>query len=166
MYIYNLEMVAMVHNWPEEEVEAIVVSDGSRILGLGDLGVGGIQISIGKLDLYVAGGGFHPRKVLPVVLDVGTNREKLLNDPDYLGVKEPRLDGKEYYEFVEEFILAVKNRYPKVLIQFEDFVFKHAIRLLHIVIFLISGEMKKKFYVSTMIFKVLLPLFCLVLWVL
>ena len=79
------EMASMVYNWEHDEVDAVLVTDGSRILGLGDLGLGGLGISIGKLDLYVAAGGFHPRRVLPVVLDVGTDNEKLRRDPSYLG---------------------------------------------------------------------------------
>ena len=74
-------------------VDVIVVTDGSRVLGLGDLGIGGLGISIGKLDLYVAAGGFHPRRVLPVVIDVGTNNKKLAEHPNYMGIKAPRLDG-------------------------------------------------------------------------
>ena len=87
------EMASMVYNWDHDEVDAVVVTDGSRVLGLGDLGIGGLGISIGKLDLYVAAGGFHPRRVLPVVLDVGTNNQRLINDKRYLGLKQPRLDG-------------------------------------------------------------------------
>ena len=123
-------MNSMIYNWPEKDVKAIVVTDGSRVLGLGDLGVGGLQIAVGKLDLYVAGGGFHPRNVLPVVLDFGTNNKNLLNDPEYFGSKHARIEGKEYYDLVEEFITAARNKYPKVLIQFEDFQFKHAINIL------------------------------------
>jgi len=124
------EMASMVYNWEGDDVDAVVVTDGGRILGLGDLGIGGLGISIGKLDLYVAAGGFHPRRVLPVVIDVGTNNQKLLNDPGYLGLKEPRLDGEEYYELIDEFMAAIKLRWPRALIQHEDFTSKHAVNLL------------------------------------
>lgn len=124
------EMASMVYNWEGEDVDAVVVTDGGRILGLGDLGIGGLGISIGKLDLYVAAGGFHPRRVLPVVIDVGTNNQKLLNDPGYLGLKERRLDGEEYYELIDEFMAAIKLRWPRALIQHEDFTSKHAVNLL------------------------------------
>ena len=114
-------MATMVHNWPAHEVDAIVVTDGSRILGLGDLGVNGLGISMGKLDMYVAGGGFHPDRVMPVVLDVGTNNMELLRDPRYIGLRQERLSGKAYLDIVDEFVSAVTSRWPKVLIQFEDF---------------------------------------------
>jgi len=123
-------MASMVYNWESDEVDAVVVTDGSRVLGLGDLGIGGLGISIGKLDLYVAAGGFHPKRVLPCVLDVGTNNPKLKNDPRYLGDREDRLDGDEYYSLVDEFMAAVKLRWPRALIQFEDFQSKHAVKLL------------------------------------
>ena len=84
-------MASMVYNWDSSDVDAVVVTDGSRVLGLGDQGIGGLGISIGKLDLYVAAGGFHPRRILPCVIDVGTGNAKLLNDPAYLGLKQPRL---------------------------------------------------------------------------
>ncbi|ORE08647.1 malic-domain-containing protein [Rhizopus microsporus var. microsporus] len=125
------QMSAMVYNWPQDEVDVIVVTDGSRILGLGDLGANGMQIPIGKLSLYVAAGGIRPRAVLPVVLDVGTNNKELLNDPLYLGMPHPRLTGNEYYEFVDEWVTAVKSRWPDVLIQFEDFQNPHAYNLLN-----------------------------------
>ena len=124
------EMASMVYNWEHDDVDAVVVTDGSRVLGLGDLGIGGLGISIGKLDLYVAAGGFHPRRVLPCVLDIGTNNQRLLDDPRYLGLKQPRLDGPEYYEFVDEFMAAIKLRWPRALIQHEDFQTKHAVNLL------------------------------------
>jgi len=124
------EMASMVYNWESDQVDAVVVTDGSRVLGLGDLGMGGLGISIGKLDLYVAAGGFHPRRVLPVVLDVGTNNQKLIDDPRYLGLKESRLEGDEYYNLIDEFMAAIKLRWPRALIQFEDFQSKYAIKLL------------------------------------
>jgi len=124
------EMASMVYNWESDQVDAVVVTDGSRVLGLGDLGVGGLGISIGKLDLYVAAGGFHPRRVLPVALDVGTNNEKLRADPRYLGIKERRIEGDAYFEMIDEFMAAIKLRWPRALIQFEDFQSKYAIKLL------------------------------------
>jgi len=114
-------MAAMVYNWPNKDVHIIVVTDGSRILGLGDLGANGMGIPIGKLALYCAAGGIAPHRVLPVVIDVGTNNEDLLNDEHYLGIQEPRISGDEYYSIVSEFMQAVHNRWPKVLVQFEDF---------------------------------------------
>ncbi|CAN0147411.1 unnamed protein product [Ascophyllum nodosum] len=123
-------MVSIAYNWPSHEVDAIVVTDGSRILGLGDLGMNGMGISIGKLDLYVAAAGFHPARVLPCVVDVGTNNESLLADKHYLGLKEKRLEGEEYLQVMDEFIAAVKGRWPKVLIQFEDFRTQYAFKLL------------------------------------
>jgi malate dehydrogenase (oxaloacetate-decarboxylating)(NADP+) len=114
-------MASMTYNWRNDDVHVICVTDGSRILGLGDLGANGMGIPIGKLSLYCAAGGIAPHRVLPVVLDVGTNNQELLEDPYYVGVKEPRLVGKEYYELVDEFIQAVIHRWPGVLVQFEDF---------------------------------------------
>jgi len=124
------EMASMVYNWESDQVDAVVVTDGSRVLGLGDLGIGGLGISIGKLDLYVAAGGFHPKRVLPVVLDVGTNNEALREDPRYLGMREARLEGDDYYSLIDEFMAAIKLRWPTALVQFEDFQSKHAIKLL------------------------------------
>ncbi|KAI7897700.1 uncharacterized protein BX663DRAFT_527257 [Cokeromyces recurvatus] len=124
------QMSAMVYNWPHDEVDVIVVTDGSRVLGLGDLGANGMQIPIGKLSLYVAAGGIRPRAVLPVVLDVGTNNQTLLNDPLYLGMGHPRLEGDEYYSFVDEWITAILSRWPNTLIQFEDFKYPHAYNIL------------------------------------
>eukprot|EP00891_Asterochloris_glomerata_P006016 jgi/Astpho2/6016/Aster-03973 len=124
------EMAAMIWNWHANDVDAIVVTDGSRILGLGDLGVNGLGISVGKLDLYVGAAGFHPRKVLPCVLDVGTNNEQLRKDPMYMGLDQARLEGDEYYQIVDEFMSAVSARWPHAVIQFEDFQLKHAHPLL------------------------------------
>ncbi|KAI7895154.1 malic enzyme [Mucor mucedo] len=124
------QMSAMVYNWPHDKVDVIVVTDGSRVLGLGDLGANGMQIPIGKLSLYVAAGGIRPRAVLPVVLDVGTNNQDLLNDPLYLGMSHPRLEGEEYYSFVDEWVTAITSRWPDTLIQFEDFKYPHAYNLL------------------------------------
>ena len=111
-------------------MHVIVVTDGSRILGLGDLGVHGMGIPIGKLALYCAAGGLAPHRVLPVTLDVGTNNETLLNDPDYIGIRKPRLQGEEYYAMVDEFMQAVFNRWPDVVVQFEDFENSKAVPLL------------------------------------
>ncbi|KAG6524261.1 NAD-dependent malic enzyme 62 kDa isoform, mitochondrial-like [Zingiber officinale] len=124
------EMMSMVYNWPADQVDMIVVTDGSRILGLGDLGVQGIGIAIGKLDLYVAAAGINPQRVLPVMIDVGTNNEKLLRDPLYLGLQEHRLDGEDYISVIDEFMEAVFTRWPHVIVQFEDFQSKWAFKLL------------------------------------
>eukprot|EP01095_Lingulamoeba_sp_RSL-Kostka_P008893 TRINITY_DN302_c0_g4_i1.p1 TRINITY_DN302_c0_g4~~TRINITY_DN302_c0_g4_i1.p1 ORF type:complete len:564 (+),score=241.80 TRINITY_DN302_c0_g4_i1:22-1713(+) len=123
---------SMLDNWPREQVDIIVVTDGSRILGLGDLGANGMGIPIGKLSLYVAGAGFNPARTLPCLLDFGTNREELLNDPEYLGMKHNRVTGEEYYSLVEEFVEAVYDKWPNVLVQFEDFSNDHAFDLLDI----------------------------------
>ncbi|KAI8639731.1 malic enzyme [Parasitella parasitica] len=124
------QMSAMVYNWPHDQVDVIVVTDGSRVLGLGDLGANGMQIPIGKLSLYVAAGGIRPRAVLPVVLDVGTNNQDLLSDPLYLGMSHPRLEGDDYYSFIDEWVTAITSRWPDTLIQFEDFKYPHAYNLL------------------------------------
>ncbi|KAL5565582.1 hypothetical protein UlMin_028746 [Ulmus minor] len=124
------EMMSMIYNWPAHEVDMIVLTDGSRILGLGDLGVQGIGIPIGKLDMYVAAAGFNPQRVLPVMLDVGTNNQKLLEDRLYLGVRQPRLEGEEYLSIVDEFMEAVFTRWPKAIVQFEDFQMKWAFETL------------------------------------
>ena len=123
-------MQSMIYNWESDNVDVIVVTDGGRVLGLGDLGANGMGIPIGKLSLYVAAGGIHPGRTLPVCLDVGTNNQELLNDRLYIGAKQKRLDGPAYYEFVDEFMTAVRYRYPNALIQFEDFTTQHAYPLL------------------------------------
>eukprot|EP00300_Choanocystis_sp_HF-7_P012712 c1799_g1_i2.p1 GENE.c1799_g1_i2~~c1799_g1_i2.p1 ORF type:complete len:545 (+),score=124.62 c1799_g1_i2:3-1637(+) len=119
----------LLDNWPEKP-EIIVVTDGGRILGLGDQGLNGMGIPIGKLSLYVAGAGFNPAKTLPITLDVGTNNQKYLDDPMYLGLKHNRVPEEEYYTFLDEFCMAVKHKWPKCLVQFEDFATPHAIKLL------------------------------------
>ncbi|MFN6969332.1 MAG: NAD-dependent malic enzyme [Rheinheimera sp.] len=114
----------------KKKVKVIVVTDGERVLGLGDQGIGGMGISIGKLSLYTACGGISPAYTLPVCLDVGTNNEKLLNDPYYMGNRHRRISGDEYYEFVDKFIKAVKRRWPEAMVQFEDFAQPNAMPLL------------------------------------
>jgi len=118
-------------NWPNENVDIIVISDGSRILGLGDLGANGMGIPIGKLVLYVVGAGLHPNRTLPILLDVGTDNEELLNDPLYLGCTHRRVHGEEFYEIVDEFVQAATTRWPNVLIQWEDFTNDKAFPLLN-----------------------------------
>lgn len=120
----------ILQNVPNHNIKVIVVTDGERILGLGDQGIGGMGIPIGKLSLYTACGGISPAYTLPVVLDVGTNNQQLLNDPLYMGWRHPRITDEEYYAFVDEFIQAVKHRWPNVLLQFEDFAQKNATPLL------------------------------------
>ncbi|CAN6465224.1 unnamed protein product [Victoria cruziana] len=124
------EMMSMIYNWPSEQVDMIVITDGSRILGLGDLGVQGIGIPIGKLDIYVAAAGINPQRILPVMLDVGTNNKRLLEDSLYLGIRQPRLEGEEYLSIVDEFMEAMSARWPKAVIQFEDFQMKWAFETL------------------------------------
>src|SRR3984893_9358343 len=116
----------ILRNRPNPEVDVIVVTDGERILGLGDQGFGGLGIPIGKLSLYSLIGGIPPSRTLPIVLDVGTNDKKRLKDPEYLGWRHERITGAEYYEFIDRFVDAVKAELPKTCLQWEDFATRNA----------------------------------------
>jgi malate dehydrogenase (oxaloacetate-decarboxylating) len=109
-----------------KEVDVIVVTDGERILGIGDQGAGGLGIPIGKLSLYTLIGGIHPERTLPIVLDVGTNNQERLNDPEYLGWRHERISGQSYFDFIDQFVQAVKQELPGVCLQWEDFATPHA----------------------------------------
>src|SRR5689334_11905644 len=117
-------------NRPQRDVDVIVVTDGQRILGLGDQGIGGMGIPIGKLSLYTLIGGIDPARTLPIVLDVGTDNVELLDDPQYLGWRHRRIDDDEYYAFIDEFVAAVHEQLPDVLLQWEDFATAHALPIL------------------------------------
>lgn len=121
----------LLRNRPHREVDVIVVTDGERILGIGDQGAGGLGIPIGKLSLYTLIGGIHPSRTLPIVLDVGTNNRERLNDPEYLGWRHERINGDEYFEFIDRFVNAVKSELPGACLQWEDFATPHARPILH-----------------------------------
>lgn len=129
-YPYRNEIPALLANTPARNVAVIVVTDGERILGLGDLGVGGMGIPVGKLSLYTLCAGIHPATTLPIILDVGTDNQELLNDPLYLGWRHERVRGEEYDQFIEAFVQAVMHKFPNVLLQWEDFSKQNAPRIL------------------------------------
>jgi malate dehydrogenase (oxaloacetate-decarboxylating) len=120
------QIAAILRSRPNKEVDVIVVTDGERILGIGDQGVGGLGIPIGKLSLYTLIGGIDPARTLPIVLDLGTNNQELLQDPEYLGWRHGRVTGEEYDAFIDEFVQAVKQELPNVCLQWEDFATTHA----------------------------------------
>jgi malate dehydrogenase (oxaloacetate-decarboxylating) len=124
------EILSLLNNTPANDTEVIVVTDGERILGLGDLGVGGMGIPVGKLSLYTLCAGIHPAKTLPILLDVGTDNQELLNDPLYLGWRHERVRGKDYEDFIEAFVTAIQVKFPNVLLQWEDFSKHNAPRIL------------------------------------
>ncbi len=130
-YPNRLLMDQMLGHARYDEIRCIVVSDGERILGLGDQGAGGMGIPIGKMALYTALGGIPPQHCLPILLDVGTDNEKLLNNPIYVGWQHPRIRGQEYDDFIEQFVQAVQRRWPNILLQWEDFAGENALKILH-----------------------------------
>src|SRR6201996_8755368 len=116
----------LLRNRPHKDVDVIVVTDGERILGIGDQGTGGLGISIGKLSLYTTIGGIRPERTLPIVLDVGTNNTERLKDPEYLGWRHERITGQAYFDFIDQFVQAVKQEFPETCLQWEDFATPHA----------------------------------------
>ena len=125
-YALRDSIPALLQNRPNAEVDVIVVTDGERILGIGDQGAGGLGIPIGKLSLYTLIGGIRPERTLPIVLDAGTNNAERLNDPEYLGWRHERITGQAYFDFVDQFVQAVKQELPTTCLQWEDFATPHA----------------------------------------
>jgi len=119
-------ILTLLQNRPNRDVDVVVVTDGERILGIGDQGAGGLGIPIGKLSLYTLIGGIRPERTLPIVLDVGTNNKERLNDPEYLGWRHDRITGQPYFDFVDQFVQAVKQELPGTCLQWEDFATPHA----------------------------------------
>jgi malate dehydrogenase (oxaloacetate-decarboxylating) len=120
------KMDEIIENRPYREVDVIVVTDGERVLGIGDQGAGGMSIPIGKLSLYTVIGGIDPKRTLPILLDVGTNNQERLHDPEYIGWRHQRITGQPYWDFVDKFVSCIKRRLPNVLLQWEDFAKSHA----------------------------------------
>jgi malate dehydrogenase (oxaloacetate-decarboxylating) len=129
-FTHRDEIASVLSSAPNENVDVIVVTDGERILGLGDLGVGGMGIPVGKLSLYTLCAGISPARTLPIILDLGTDNKELLHDPLYLGLRHERIRGQQYDDFIEAFVQAVIEKYPNVLLQWEDFSKNNATRLL------------------------------------
>ncbi len=119
-------ILTLLQNRPNRDVDVVVVTDGERVLGIGDQGAGGLGIPIGKLSLYTLIGGIRPERTLPIVLDVGTNNKERLNDPEYLGWRYERITGQPYFDFVDQFVQAVKQELPGTCLQWEDFATPHA----------------------------------------
>lgn len=124
------KMDEMIENRPYRDVDVIVVTDGERVLGIGDQGAGGMSIPIGKLSLYTVIGGIEPKRTLPIVLDVGTNNQERLHDPEYIGWRHERITDQPYWDFVDKFVSCIKRKLPDVLLQWEDFAKPHARPLL------------------------------------
>src|SRR5712672_2617701 len=125
-YPLRESIAALLRSRPNPAVDVIVVTDGERILGIGDQGAGGLGIPIGKLSLYTLIGGIRPERTLPIVLDVGTNNAERLNDPEYIGWRHERISGQEYFDFIDQFVQAVKEELPGACLQWEDFATPHA----------------------------------------
>lgn len=125
-YPHRDSITTLLRNRPNPNVDVIVVTDGERILGIGDQGAGGLGIPIGKLSLYTLIGGIRPERTLPIVLDVGTNNQERLNDPEYLGWRHERITAQDYFDFIDQFVQAVKQEFPETCLQWEDFANSHA----------------------------------------